>query len=256
MVDHFEVSPLPGRLAIDALVIDDIDAKDLLNACLAALDPPSRFSVAALHIGSLVSRDTPGFGDAIASFDRVYPDGYSVKIAASLAGAKKTQRMATTDLVNSLLGRLPRLRVAIIGGEAGVAVEAGEALSRRFGTQLVYCADGYCEDWSERLVELRTSNPQLILVGMGMPLEANWFHQHRDNLPVALVITCGGLLRILAGHERRAPLSIQRARLEWLYRLITDPRRTWRRYLLGFVVCLRLYPRLLLLRLSTRGGRR
>ncbi len=236
----------PGRRAVtvDRLTVDDLSAAEVLERCVKAIGAGERCCVAALHISALVGRNVDGFAASLEGFDLVHPDGYSVLLAARLAGADRVERLTTTDLVEQILKATRSLRVAVIGGEAGIAPAAASALEIRFGCQAVFASDGYATDWPSTIDQLTTSRPDLVLVGLGMPTEAIWVARYRESLPQALVMTCGGLPRLLAGHENRAPTLMQRLRLEWLYRLTTDPRRTWRRYLVGAAVCARLYPRI------------
>lgn len=248
------MNPPNPTVLFEGLRIDDLDTASVTSQCRQALSHGTRFSVAALHVSSLVERHSAGFSDSLQRFDVVHADGYSVAIAARLAGAKRAQRLTTTDLVNDLLVTSSGLRLALVGGEPGVAEEAALNLGKQFDAEVVIAAHGYHDDWSELLTSTRSAAPDVLLVGLGMPLEARWVDTHFDQLPDCLVITCGGLLRLLAEREQRAPKFLRRARLEWFYRLTTDPRRTWHRYSRGFAVCAGLYGRLLWKRVG-RGRR-
>jgi N-acetylglucosaminyldiphosphoundecaprenol N-acetyl-beta-D-mannosaminyltransferase len=124
------------------------------------------------------------------------------------------------------------LRVAVVGGERGVAIRAASSLKSDL-MEIVLTADGYPDDWLGQFKMIRESHPDVLILGLGMPLEALTLQRYANELPACVIITCGGWLRLLAGLEKRSPVVMQELRLEWLWRLFTDPRRTWRRYVLG-----------------------
>jgi N-acetylglucosaminyldiphosphoundecaprenol N-acetyl-beta-D-mannosaminyltransferase len=146
------------------------------------------------------------------------------------------ERTPTTDLAPALFERFEGgapLRVAVVGGEQGLAPRAGEELARRFNIQIVYVAHGFHADWSEVLRDLNDARPQMILIGMGMPREAKWVAQYLAALPASVVVTCGGWFGFVVGDERRAPAPLRSFGFEWVARLVQNPRRLSGRYALG-----------------------
>ena len=95
--------------------------------------------------------------------------------------------------------------------------------------------DGYLAGSEEQRVldEIGKLRPDILVVARGVPLQELWLTQHWDTLPVRLGICVGGLFDFLAERYRRAPRWMQRLGIEWICRLVQDPRRLWRRYLLG-----------------------
>jgi N-acetylglucosaminyldiphosphoundecaprenol N-acetyl-beta-D-mannosaminyltransferase len=194
--------------------------------------------VYALHVGGLNVRDRVDYVAAMNNGDYVYADGTAVVALAKLGGARHVQRAATTDIGLDLLraegGQLGRdPRIAVIGGPAGLAEAAGGTLTQSGVGNVVYVSHGYHRTYDDVLSDLREVEPDVVIVGMGMPREAIWVDENRDHLPDALIMTCGGWLGFLAGTERRAPSWMQRTGLEWAYRLWQSPRRLWSRYATG-----------------------
>lgn len=199
----------------------------------------------ALHIGGLTLHKQEAFVQAFNEADLAYADGVGAVALARVSGARRIGRAPTTDLGWSVLERLGRgkpgrLRVALLGGPPGLAERAGEALEERAGVEVVAAIDGYREDWVQELTHLRESKPDVLFVGLGMPREAHWVVENREALPPCLVMTCGGWFGFLAGEEARAPRAVQRAGLEWTWRLAQQPRRLSGRYLGGLLVLARL----------------
>jgi N-acetylglucosaminyldiphosphoundecaprenol N-acetyl-beta-D-mannosaminyltransferase len=95
--------------------------------------------------------------------------------------------------------------------------------------------DGYVseEDMPGLIAEIAAYDPYILLVGLGDPLQQAWLADHRSELHVPAVLTCGGLFDWVSGANRRAPQWMISAGLEWLWRLILEPRRLAKRYLAG-----------------------
>ena len=194
-------------------------------------------AVLAAHITSLNAYGDSNFRDSFNAASATYVDGISVKILAKSAGYS-VEKLATTDLAPALIKAMTekvgrRLRVAVIGGEEGIAKLAGDRLSHDLDVEIVFVAHGYQADWQSCLARLAAFSPDVVIIGLGMPGEPSGVENTRMNSLKSVVLTCGGWLRILATEENRSPVLIQRLQLEWLFRLVTDPRRTASRYIHG-----------------------
>lgn len=193
-----------------------------------------QFILFSLHVGGLNLRNDPEFAKVMATGDLVVPDGISVALLARIAGASGLHRHPTTDLgwelLDDLHGALARpVRVALIGGPAGLAEKAASAFATQ-GHEVVHISHGYHDEWGPVAAAAGEAHPDVVFVGMGMPTEAYWVAEHREALGDALVVTCGGWFGHIAGVEKRAPAWMRRAGLEWLARLVQQPGRLWKRY--------------------------
>ncbi len=126
------------------------------------------------------------------------------------------------------------------GGLPGAAEMAAFNLRRRYpGLNIcgTYCPPrGFENDpaelfWIEKVVE--EAQPDLLCVAFGAPKQEIWMQRHRQRLKVGVILPVGAAFDTQAGLQRRAPQWMQRNALEWLFRLIMEPRRLWRRYLIG-----------------------
>jgi N-acetylglucosaminyldiphosphoundecaprenol N-acetyl-beta-D-mannosaminyltransferase len=126
----------------------------------------------------------------------------------------------------------------LLGSDAGAAQEAAAALKRWY-PRLEVCGahHGYFEigtPHSERVVEdIAEKKPDVLLVGMGTPLQELWVDHYFERLDAHVVWTVGALFDYVSGRVRRAPHWMADHGLEWIFRLGIEPRRMWRRYLLG-----------------------
>lgn len=165
-----------------------------------------------------------------------YADGQSVVWAAKLLGGDLPERLATTDVAEPLLrsAAAEGIPVYFFGAADGVAERAGAILRGRIPGLNLRTHHGYVSpaEMPAVLDDIADHGTRILFVGMGDPAQQFWVDDHREHLPPA-VLTCGGLFDWLSGSNRRAPEWMIRAGLEWLWRLMIEPRRLAKRYLLG-----------------------
>lgn len=85
----------------------------------------------------------------------------------------------------------------------------------------------------EVLQQMNDAHPDVLWIGLGSPKQDYWMHQHREELDVPVMIGVGAAFDFIAGTKKQAPRWMQRSGLEWLFRLCLEPKRLWRRYLIG-----------------------
>ncbi|MGL5113897.1 MAG: WecB/TagA/CpsF family glycosyltransferase [Beijerinckiaceae bacterium] len=187
--------------------------------------------------GANLAWSDDAFRQLLAGFT-VLPDGVGVDIAAKmLTGAPFSANLNGTDFIPKLLQDADRpLRIALYGARPGVAARAAAVLatpmpSHSFGP----VADGYGDAATAArfLATLEAAPVDILLVALGNPLQECWIAAHIDGRHARVAAGVGALFDFLAGEVERAPESWRRLRLEWLYRLAMEPRRMFRRYVLG-----------------------
>lgn len=165
-----------------------------------------------------------------------YADGQSVVWAANLLGSDLPGRLATTDIAEPILraAALAGIPVYFFGAAEGVAETAAASLRTRIPGLRLRAHHGYVNlDGVDALLnDISAHGTGILFVGMGDPAQHLWIDAHRDRLPPA-VLTCGGLFDWLSGSNKRAPNWMIRGGFEWLWRLMIEPRRLAKRYLLG-----------------------
>jgi len=193
-----------------------------------------RVVLANAHTLNLAARDA-AYREILRTASLVLRDGVGVEIAARLRGRRLEHNFVGTDFVPLLFARIadPALRVFLFGAAPGVAAAAGAALAALSpAITIVGVADGY-GDFDEVARRVQSSGADVLLVALGNPLQEQWIAEHLSQLNVRLAIGVGALLDFLAGRVARAPLWLRVLRCEWLYRFLGEPRRLWRRYLVG-----------------------
>lgn len=205
------------------------------------------------HVCNLARRD-PELR-AFLSRSTGYADGQSVVWAARLLGCDIGPRLATTDIALPVLAAAAAAGVAVyfFGAAPGVAEAAAVRVRDQIPAIELATHHGYVApaEMPGLLREIEAHRTGILFVGLGDPLQQRWVATHADRLPPA-VLTCGGLFDWLSGSNRRAPEWMIRGGLEWLWRLLIEPRRLAKRYLLGNPAFLTAVMRQ---RLSDRGRR-
>ncbi|WP_321943457.1 WecB/TagA/CpsF family glycosyltransferase [Paraburkholderia tropica] len=173
--------------------------------------------------------------DSIRACDIINIDGMGVVWAARMLGVDVLERVAGVDLFDDLLAMAAErgFPVFLLGATSEVvqatAVTIGE---RHLGLIVAGYHHGYFWDDEQSVVEkIRASGARLLFVAITSPKKENFINRWRAQLGVDFVMGVGGTFDVVAGKVRRAPVWMQRYGLEWLYRVIQEPRRMWRRYL-------------------------
>lgn len=164
----------------------------------------------------------------------VTPDGNGVLWAARQLGTPIKERVAGIELLENICrrGAEEGWRIYLLGAKPGVADVAAQKLQEKYpGLQIVGCDNGYFRDREEQAVScVREAKADVLFAALGMPYQEHWLYDHRRELGCKVAVGVGGSFDVLAGLVRRAPGLWQRLKLEWLWRLLSDPKR-WRRYL-------------------------
>ena len=177
---------------------------------------------------------------ALQRSDLVYCDGYGVRLATKAIGLPVPHRMTGADWIWGVaaLCEAHGRSLYLLGSDAGAAHEARATLERWYprldvrGAHHGYFRTG--SPHSERVVEhIAEVKPDVLLVGMGTPLQEQWVDHYFDRLDARVVWTVGALFDYVSGRVPRAPHWMADNGLEWIFRLGVEPRRMWRRYLLG-----------------------
>jgi N-acetylglucosaminyldiphosphoundecaprenol N-acetyl-beta-D-mannosaminyltransferase len=192
--------------------------------------------------------------------DLVYCDGEGVRLAARLLGDSLPERITGADWLWHLneLAAMEDWRLFLLGDAPGVAERAAEALVRRSGRPtIIGTHHGFFDktpgsaDNEAVVAMINTLEPHVCCVGFGMPLQERWILENRPLLRTNVLISQGAAFAYVAGDLTRGPRWMTGHGLEWLARMAIEPRRLWRRYLLGNPLFL---ARVLRVRLLTRRG--
>ena len=215
------------------------DVEETLDWLCARLDAdwPTRVAFLNAHCANQAVRD-PAYRTALQSADAVLPDGSGIALALRLRGDTLAANLNGTDLTPRLCRRLAASghSVFLLGGRPGIADAAAAALVREEpGLIIAGTQHGYFNtDQQDQVIrDINASGADVVLVAMGVPAQDVWLHGNAARLRATLTFGVGGLFDFLSGRIPRAPEVLRHTGLEWTYRLYQEPRRMWRRYVLG-----------------------
>lgn len=166
------------------------------------------------------------------------PDGRPIFVAGKLRGIHPLEAVPGPDFMNAVLARRsePALRHYFLGGRQEVLDRLAEVIARRFpGAQVVGTYSPpfrpmSAPEWGTVIADIRAAGPDLIWVGLGAPKQELFMNAHWQALAPSVLLGVGAAFDFMSGSVVRAPAWVRRAGLEWCFRLASEPRRLWRRY--------------------------
>ena len=163
----------------------------------------------------------------------VVPDGAGTVWAAHHLGYQMPERVAGYDLAQELMRLAParKRRIYFFGSAPGVADKAKKKAEELYpGIEIVGTRNGYFKEADEPAIiaDIKEKKPDLLLAALGVPKQEKWLNAHKEELGVPLSIGVGGTLDVMAGVMKRAPRWMQKAKLEWLFRGMLQPKRAGR----------------------------
>jgi N-acetylglucosaminyldiphosphoundecaprenol N-acetyl-beta-D-mannosaminyltransferase len=218
-------------LPITACTMDDVVA---LGA--GAVRSRRRMLVGVVNAAKIVKlRRDELLRNSLLDCDVILADGQSVVWASRLLGKQLPERVTGIDLFGRLLELADRegLRIYLLGARPEVLDIVQRRIRERFPAAVIAgAADGYfdLDDAAAVAADIRGSRADMLFLGMTTPKKEIFLARYGAELDVPVLHGVGGSFDILAGVTKRAPLAWQRLGMEWLYRLLQEPRRLWRRY--------------------------
>lgn len=223
--------------------LHDISLDDLHRAVIEVVLAKQRAVVANVNIHAMnLAYERPWLRKFLNRADIVFCDGFGVKWGVRLLGHNISHRYTPPDWIEQLseIGCEYSFSFFFLGARPGVAEKAAARLKERLpNLQIVGTNHGYFEKTSgnrenEAIIQkINTAKPNILVVGFGMPLQERWLMENWDRLEVNVAITAGALFDYISGRLVRAPRWMTHHGFEWMGRLVIEPRRLWRRYLIG-----------------------
>jgi N-acetylglucosaminyldiphosphoundecaprenol N-acetyl-beta-D-mannosaminyltransferase len=219
--------------------VDVLSMNETVERCLELIAEKRPLQHVVLNAAKVVlMADDDRLREIVAGCGYVGIDGQSVVWAGRLLGIDVPERVAGVDLMLRMLaescGR--GLPVYFVGAEAGVLERFVSVVRERYpGLDIRGYRDGYFDNDAAVADVIASSGARVLFVGIPSPRKEYFISGTLDRMGPVFAMGVGGSFDVVAGVTRRAPVWMQRAGLEWSYRLLREPRRMWRRYLIGNV---------------------
>jgi N-acetylglucosaminyldiphosphoundecaprenol N-acetyl-beta-D-mannosaminyltransferase len=180
--------------------------------------------------------------DFLNSAEIVFCDGAGVMLGAQILGHKIPERITYADWCWKLseFANKNNYSLFLLGAKPGIATEAEKKLYAKFpniviaGTHNGYFDKSFNSRENQQVIQkINSVKPNILIVAFGMPIQERWLMENWPQIDANIALTGGAVFDYLSGRLRRAPRWMTENGLEWLGRLVIEPRRLWRRYLLG-----------------------
>ena len=237
------VKDLPARVNVLGVGVDAITVEELHTEIGRLARSGERGTVLNVNANCLnLLYGSDALREFFGAADVVFCDGWGVMLAARLLGGRIPARITYADWAWLLAAFAEKegLSLFLLGAEPGVAQgAASRMLARHPDLDISGVRHGYFDHASGSreneavLREVNAARPDILLVGLGMPLQERWLMQNRHRIEAGVALTGGAAFDYVSGGLRRGPRLLTDNGFEWLARLLVEPRRLWRRYLIG-----------------------
>lgn len=228
--------------------VDVIDLTAILDEITALTHKSETAVISYINVHAIdLAYKHPWFRDYLNGSEITYCDGYGIKWAASLLKRKRLQRLSPPDWFDDLARVCAErgLTLFLLGTRQNVISRAALLLKEKYPTMKTPDFHHGFFDKSASSVEnlavieeINRVQPDILVVGFGMPVQERWINENRNGLNVRVIFPVGAFFDYYTGEVRRAPRWVTDHGLEWLARLIIEPRRLWQRYVIGIPVFL------------------
>ena len=225
-----------GRANVLGCEIDRLDLDQAVAVCETAIETRGQAQHMAVNVAKLMAiRTDQRLRDSVTQCELITADGQPLVWASRLLRDPLPERVAGIDLMNSLLARAAtrKYRVYMLGARAEILERAVDRLREQYpDLAIVGHQDGYYEGSEEPAIaaKIAADRPDMLFVAMSSPRKEYFLARYRDQMAVPFVMGVGGSIDVVAGLRSRAPVMLQRLGLEWLFRLVQEPRRLAPRY--------------------------
>ncbi len=217
--------------------MDNLSMQETVDIIEDKVSKGGFFQHVVINVAKLVNMQKDAdLADSVKACDMINIDGMGVVLGARLCGHNIKERVAGVDLFLNLLAMSEKnnFPVFLLGAKQEVIEKTANKVKQQYpNLTIAGHHHGYFWQDEEAVVEkIRTSGAKLLFVAITSPKKENFINKWQDKLGVNFVMGVGGTFDVVAGTVKRAPLWMQNYGLEWFYRVLQEPRRMWKRYLI------------------------
>ncbi len=185
-----------------------------------------------------LARKNKRYYQSLKTSEILLPDGSGVNLALKLKGKKLINNLNGTDLFPILCQQAAqkKLSLFLLGARPGIAEKTAENIKKQIPDLIIAgTQDGYfkTEETKTIIANINASRADIVLIAFGVPKQELFITEHKAEFKAGLILGVGGLFDFFSNRIPRAPLWLRKTGMEWIYRFIQEPKRMWKRYLLG-----------------------
>jgi N-acetylglucosaminyldiphosphoundecaprenol N-acetyl-beta-D-mannosaminyltransferase len=220
--------------------IHNLSMKETLSIIDEAITDKKQIHHVVVNAGKIVAlQEDKQLRESVNNSDLINADGQAVVWASKVLNQPLKERVAGIDLMINLvqLAAERNHKIFLLGAKEEVVSKVAEIYSSKYGNDIIAgFRNGYFnkEDEPSIAKEIAESGAQMLFVAITSPIKENFLYNHRSILKeVNFIMGVGGSFDVIAGITKRAPVWMQKMGLEWFYRFLQEPKRMWKRYLIG-----------------------
>ncbi len=235
--------PHLDSVRILGVTVHTVSVEDVLHVIERAVEQRKHIYITYVNVYAMnLAYTIPWFRTVLNRSEVSFCDGYGVKWGARLLGYHIPHRFTPPDWIEQLthLASERHYTLYLLGARPGVASKVAERLQEQFPTlHVVGSHHGYFDkevgsEENEAVVRaINEAKPNILLVGFGMPLQEQWLMNNWERIDANVALTGGAVFDYVSGELWRGPRWMTDHGFEWLSRLLAEPRRLWRRYIIG-----------------------
>lgn len=230
------------RFSIFGINIDNMSMNDSVESILSSVQLKTASSTKTacfVNANSLnQAYSSPELTEIINRHDYVFPDGSGVRMAANNIGVTVKDNVNGTDMLPILCSEAVKYNrsIFLLGASKGIAAKTASNLKKKFpGLKIAGTHHGFIDEAGSIKVidKINRSQADILLVGMGTPIQENWVQTYAPRLKTSIAIAVGGLFDFYSGRIPRAPMFFRQHGIEWVWRLLQEPKTKFHRYVIG-----------------------
>lgn len=220
--------------------VDNLNMQETLLRVENAIESKKQLHHVVVNAGKIVDMQTDlQLRKSVNESDIINADGQSVVWASKILGKPLKERVAGIDLMINLvqIAHQKNYKIFLLGAKEDVVKKVVEMYTKQYSSNLVAgYRNGYFNKEDEKKIakQISDSGANMLFVAISSPIKENFLSDNKELLKnVNFIMGVGGSFDVIAGKVKRAPLWMQRNGLEWFYRFIQEPKRMWKRYIVG-----------------------
>lgn len=228
------------RISILKTYIDNLSMVETVELVKNNIKKNERIQHVVVNAGKIVSMQTDEeLRESVNNSDLINADGQAVVWASRFLKKPLKERVAGIDLMHNLveLAHQKKYKIFFFGAKEEIVKNIVNRYSKKYSPDIIAgYRNGYYNKTEEKKIakQIGDSGAHILFVGISSPTKEKFlFYNKKELSKVNFIMGVGGSFDVVAGKVKRAPLWMQNNGLEWLYRLIQEPRRMWKRYLIG-----------------------
>lgn len=220
--------------------VHNLSMQETLQCVDQAISNKSQLHHTVINAGKIVAmQEDRVLLQSVNDADIINADGQAVVWASKFLNKPIKERVAGVDLMENLVQMAAEKghKIYLLGAKEEVVQHLTKIYTDKYGKGLVAgYRNGYfkTKDEKEIVEDIVSSGAQMLFVAISSPIKENFLYEHREALSkINFIMGVGGSFDVFAGKVKRAPIWIQKIGMEWFFRLAQEPKRMWRRYLIG-----------------------